>query len=551
MSRLHRLFGPRLLGPVVTLASGMLLAGIGLRVYWAARYGAVLVGCEYVRIAENLLNNRAYVGLGEGPELMFPPFFPVLLIVGSFLAGSVEGAARLIPVLAGGLLVLVVFALARLVYGLRVALVAAVLTALHPVLIDLSSIAEAETVYLPLVMGGLYWGLRALDSGRLTHTVWCSALFGLAYLTRPEALLYPCVLLAAMLVSDWRRPAFLRRLGLQCLCLVAPILVLAAPYVTYLWRHTGDLRLEGKAIMNYTIGERRNAGLGSAEASLGIGPDLSEDGPQLSPNHFIAATHRRPPIRDLGSYWVKSAQRNKATLFRYLGSPALGSVLAIGLIVLGLFRRPWSPRRAGHEVVLLGVALGNVFLILGLHAVLFRYVLPLMVLSLLWVSKGIDEVAEWSAGTLRRAVSLRRRPPPWVGMSIRCVLMAALVLLSLRGLRWEQFEDHGPKTVMLKEVGTWLDQYRPGPKRVMTMYPQVGYYARGVHLLLPYAEASSLALRYIHLKHPDFIVLTDEDVSLAPYIKKWLEEGIPDPAAELISIGRASPAGVAIYEWHG
>lgn len=55
---------------------------------------------------------------------------------------------------------------------------------------------------------------------------------------------------------------------MQCLCLFAPILGLAAPYVAYLWRHTGDLRLEGKGIMNYTIGERRNAGLGSAEESL-------------------------------------------------------------------------------------------------------------------------------------------------------------------------------------------------------------------------------------------------------------------------------------------
>jgi 4-amino-4-deoxy-L-arabinose transferase-like glycosyltransferase len=163
------LFGRRLRTPSATLALGILVAAVVLRAYWAVHYGTVLLGCEYVRIAENLLTNRTYVGLGEGPELMFPPFFPVLLTLGSFLAGSVEGAARLIPVLAGVLLVPVAFALARLVYGLRVALGVAALTALHPVLIDLSSTTESETVYLPLMLAGFYWGLRALDSGRLTR----------------------------------------------------------------------------------------------------------------------------------------------------------------------------------------------------------------------------------------------------------------------------------------------------------------------------------------------------------------------------------------------
>ena len=38
-----------------------------------------MMGVAYVRIAENLLNRGGYVGLFEGPELVIPPFFPVLL----------------------------------------------------------------------------------------------------------------------------------------------------------------------------------------------------------------------------------------------------------------------------------------------------------------------------------------------------------------------------------------------------------------------------------------------------------------------------------------
>jgi len=539
--------------PSAALFLALLTAAVVLRAYWVVHHSTVLDenGSEYARIAENLLHHGTYVGLFEGPELMFPPLFPVLLVLGSLFTGSIDSAARLIPFLAGVLLVPTAFALARFVYGLRVALGVAALTALHPVFIDLSSTAYSESIYLPLMLAGLYWALRALDSGSRAHTVCCGTMFGLAYLTRPEALLYPIVVLAAMLTTDLKRSAFARRFAVRSLCLFAPIVVLAAPYVAYLSVHTGSLRFEGKGIMNYTISERRNVGIPHHEASLGIGPNLSEDGPHLSPNHFIATAHRLPSIRELANYWVESARRNKTTVWELLLAPQFGSVLAIGLMVLGLFRRPWHQRRAVQEGVLIGVALGHFFLLLGLHAVLFRYIFPILAVSLFWVSKGIEEAAQWGVGTARRVLPLCRPPARWADTGIRCVLIVVLLLQALWGMRWGPLEDQGPKTVLLKEVGTWLGHYRPGPKRVMTMHPQVAYYSGGMLLLMPPAGAS-LALRYVHLKHPDFIVLLEGDGSTVAYLKQWLDEGIPDGAATLIyRAGNPSHGGAAIYEWRG
>src|SRR5690348_7030423 len=120
--------------PFTAIFSGILLAGLALRGYWAIHHGAVLEGngCEYARIAANLVRHGTYVGLSGEPELMFPPFYPILLALGSLAAGSVDSATRLVPFLAGVLLVPAVFVLARLLYGGRVALGAAALTALHP-----------------------------------------------------------------------------------------------------------------------------------------------------------------------------------------------------------------------------------------------------------------------------------------------------------------------------------------------------------------------------------------------------------------------------------
>ena len=548
------LVGRRLLTigpPSAVLFLALLVAAVVLRAYWMVHHSTVLDedATEYARIAENLLHRGAYVGLFEGPELMFPPFFPVLLALGSLVTGSAESAARLVPFLAGVLLVPTVFAVARFMYGLRVALGAAALTALHPVLIDLSSTAYAEGIYLVLILVGLYWALRALDSGSRAHTVCCGTIFGLAFLIRAEALLYPVVVLFVSLTADLKESALASRIGVRALCLVTPIVVLVAPYAAYESSHAGSLRFEGNSLMNYKIGERRNVGMTPTEAALGIGPNLTEDGPQLSPNHFIAAAHQWPSIRDLASYWVQSVRRNQAMLWQHLLAPQFDSILAIGLIILGLFRRPWPPRRALQEGMLIGVALGHLVLLLGAHAVLLRYIFPLVVISWLWASKGIDEAARWGAETAKRALHARRTLSQCVGTGIRCLLIVALLLQALWGMRWGPLEDQGPKTLVLKEVGLWLEHHRPGPKRVMTLRPLIAYYSGGTLLLMPYADAS-LALRYIHLKRPDFIVLLESDGSIADYLKQWLERGIPDAAATLVyRDSDALHGAVAIYEW--
>jgi 4-amino-4-deoxy-L-arabinose transferase-like glycosyltransferase len=532
---------------------GILVAGVALRGYWAIHHGAVLEGngCEYARIAENLVKHGAYVGLSGEPELMFPPLYPILLALGSLIVGSVDGATRLVPFLAGVLLVPAVFAVARLLYGPRVALGAAALTALHPLLIDLSGSAFSEGPYLLLMVMSLYWGLRSLDADTLGPMVWCGVMCGLAYLTRPEAFFYLIVVLAAGLGADLRGPTVVPRVTRRALALLVPFVLLIAPYAAYLSVQTGSLRLEGKGLMNYTIGERQNSGMSKDEASLGIGPDLSEEGPQLSPDHFIATTHRRLSLGEIAHYWVASARRNKNPLVQVLLlSPVFGSGLVVGLITLGLFRRAWTPQRARYEGVLLAVALGHLVLALGLHYVTPRYLLALVPLSLLWVSRGVDEAARWGVATARRGLPLGRQCAPWLDSSIRGVLILAVLLLAALGVRWGSLQDEGPRALLWKDVGTWLGSYRPGPKRVMTVATEIPYYSGGLSFGMPYAEAA-LALRYVHSKHPDFIALVKEEHYRTPYLKEWLLAGIPDQAATLIyRVGPASLPEVAVYEWH-
>jgi hypothetical protein len=200
------------------------------------------------------------------------------------------------------------------------------------------------------------------------------------------------------------------------------------------------------------------------------------------------------------------------------------------------------------ESVLLQVAAGHLLLLLGLHFVLPRYMLPLLLVSLLWVAKGVDEVAWWSLGTARRALAGHRWVARRIATRTRCAVVIGILGLALWGALGKPLQDEGPEDLLLRDVGQWLADYRSGPKRVMTIHPEIAYYSGATWLPLPYADAQ-LSLQYVREKQPDFVVLTGMGHA-APYLAQWLERGIPADAARLIyRAGPASPAAIAIYEW--
>jgi hypothetical protein len=522
-----------------------------LRVFWLWHESRVVEGdeCEYLRLAENLVATHRYVGLFEGPELIYPPLFPILVAAVAQVTSSYPAAGEVVSFVAGMWLVWGVFLLARNVYGTRVGLVAAILAACHPALIELSGAIYSESVYLPLVVGGLFFGLRWLESEDRGSALWSGVCFGCAYLTRPEALLYPLVVAAAFV---WKGCAE-RRWGLTRLASTLPLLAtvaaLAAPYVVYLSVHTGGLRVEGKSVMNYTIAQRLNGGVDVPQATLGISADLREEGPFLSPNRWILQAPHAIALPKLAEYWIPSARRNSLQLEKDLLSPAIGSVLGAGLLALGLIGQPWQRRRFMLEAVTLTIVIGYVAILLGQHYVSFRYVMPLVPFLIVWGANGIDVAGHWFAATARNLLGDRRRAARRLALVGRCALIVA-ALLGIRTLTWDGFfRGDDPGVLEFEKAGLWLAKHRPGPKTVMSANAAAPYYAAGSRMAFPAAEADR-ALAYLREKAPDFIVLTSGPTSLGQYYRDWFAHGIPDPAAHLIHrIGPARSPHAMIFEW--
>jgi hypothetical protein len=105
------------------LAGLIVVASLVVRLAALKHWGTGAIeseGAEYARIAQNLRNGVGYVGIvTPGPELMFPPLFPLLIAGASFVTDSYVRAGRFVSLLLGALLPLPVFGIAARLFNRR------------------------------------------------------------------------------------------------------------------------------------------------------------------------------------------------------------------------------------------------------------------------------------------------------------------------------------------------------------------------------------------------------------------------------------------------
>ena len=530
----------------------IVLLGLVPRFYWMATQTPVisLDGSEYVRMAENLASGKGLIGNFPGFETMYTPLLSVLTAGFDLVTRNAELAAHLICVIFGAALIIPVFFIARRMYGLRVAYLAAVLVAVHPLLIALSGSIYNENVYLTLLLVGVYFGMRSLEYRKNRDYVLLGLFLSLAYLTRPEAFAYPIFFVLAIWVSVIIARVSVRRAALGSALILGIFILFASPYIAFLDRHTGHVRLEGKWDINYTIANRIRSGMNYPEASYGLGQDASIAGPLLDPFRFASYTSYSNSLASKMETLLAMAKVNRQQVPGIMRDGAIGGPILFALMLIGLFRKSWSPRRLFHETILICMVISVLFLMATASDAEFRYVLPFVALSIIWVAKGIDEVGQWTrslASSLQWQLLPKSRS---MGLLAQMMLLLLFLGVALRGTRMNgMFLSEQARYADLKHAGLWLENLRPGPKRIACMGTIPTYYAQGTIIGLPYAN-SSQALRYFELNKVDFIVLDCHYSLVLPEVAQWMKYGIPDSRARLIyKTGADASNGIEIYRW--
>ncbi len=162
----------------------------------------------YLLLGVNLLSGRGYTSWLR-PDLHFPPLYPIVTGLFHRLTGNWEWASNLPYALFGGLLVVPIFLLARRVYRVATAWVAAGFVLLFPAL-SISVLywgSMTEPLFLFLLYAAAAGLLVGLENQQRLWLAVAGGLLGLAYLTRPEGLGYFVVGCLLVLLWPARGPA--------------------------------------------------------------------------------------------------------------------------------------------------------------------------------------------------------------------------------------------------------------------------------------------------------------------------------------------------------
>jgi 4-amino-4-deoxy-L-arabinose transferase-like glycosyltransferase len=480
---------------------------------------------------------------------MFPPLYPLLIAAASFFTPNFHIAAQLVSLIAGISLILAIFGIARSLYGDKAACLAAGLAAIHPLLIMLSTTAWVEGLYIALITMGAYYANRA----QLTNIIWdwilTGTLLGLAYLTAPQAIIFPILYLSALFVIGY--PKKLVTPG-KAAALIGSFILVALPYVIFLSLSFGELKIEGKTVINNEIGGKLLQGIPEKISGFEVTENLEENGVWMQPNLEVAKkSHSTGGYGNTLKLMFTKGFSNLQTVIENLSvKPFFGGPLLLPLVVLGLLRSPWDWHRAKSEAILLLTVAGSA---LAMTTIIYmfdtRYYYILIPFLTIWAAKGILELGEWAEKTLEQ-LHFPKLTPQIAGKVTAQIMTFGMMLIFSAGLvKTTKSFQLQPEFSLRRTAGEWIEATFPVAITIMDYDPATSFHANGKYIHFPYCDEHT-ALKYAEKKKVNFIILKSmiEADDINPYHNKWLKDGIPSPSIHLINTFSDKESRLLVYK---
>lgn len=378
------------------------------------------------------------------------------------------------------------------------------------------------------------------------------AAFGLAYLTRPEALVYLALMLFFVVVY---RLSVDRRSTARLLAPAAVSIVvcglIALPYVLYLHNATGRWLISGKQGVSIDIAwafvNNDEAGHDRAAASLdSTGQEinwLSTEQLDRSLTSWIA--------EDPGRF-VWQVRRNVAATWRALFHEDLLGPWTLVLAGLGLFGVPWTRERLRRQFLLL-LALAPMATT-WIFFVLSRFLVVAVPIALIWAAAGLVMLIGWGGATamilLRGGDEEETETFGWPSVSRgllvdlgRALPLAATVVVLLAG-GFRVVEQEAPRLPSWRvEAAGWLAEHLPPGSPIMTRDTEFAYYAGMPMVALPNADWTP-AQAYGLARGARYLVIEDKEIEFyRPQLQPLLDAGAPNPLPGLTEVARLPLAG--------
>jgi 4-amino-4-deoxy-L-arabinose transferase-like glycosyltransferase len=450
--------------------------------------GSYLTGdsYQYLRAALTFAHGQGLQDMSGNPFTVLTPLYPLLIGILYRLipAMDIETVARLVSLAGASTAVVAFYWLLRARYSLRLSFTAALLFALLPLRVWSGFWALSEGLYVGLVMLGVVLLFRPLRSYWLS-AVLGGVLLGLAYLTRPEAILCVAGVAFLFLVKGQRGRK-------RALLILAGFLLVALPYHAWVYRETGS---PSSGRLGPLFAQSQSLHEGNLSRVLLIN-QVKSDGslvPQPGSDMTLSAIGRR---------YMFFARAEMGRLFYLLGPYFLVLALLIVGGVLSLSKTTVRKIRGFQFAAAWPFVLASWLLFLPFIHIEDRYLLQVMPAFLIWlvlIMVVIREVVE---------TKLRPNAKPLAGF-VSLALIAVFVLSY--GYRLATQIPESDPSVLARRTARWLESEQRPPAPILSQNPDLAFFANGSHLWMPAGETADI-LNYARRKGANYIYVSTQDV---------------------------------------
>lgn len=183
---------------------GVVLLAIGLRLIFGLTFyrwneNTMLDAERYRRVAVSLLEGRGFCEWGNHPTAFVPPIYP-LFLAGCFKIFGVHFLpVILFQALVGGFVPWIIYRLGSHLAGTHVGILSALISAIYPELVVISSFVYTETFFIFMAVLFFFFLYTAMRSNKPKYWVLAGFAFGLGLLIRPLLFFFPLFLFFAFL----------------------------------------------------------------------------------------------------------------------------------------------------------------------------------------------------------------------------------------------------------------------------------------------------------------------------------------------------------------
>jgi hypothetical protein len=235
------------------VSAALILISVGLRTSVILRPPPINIDeARYLVAAHHL---RSGVGYSDwrGPEIDIHPLHPALVAILGRSVGSLETRGRAVTFVCSLMFLWPLGALAWRLGGPKASALFLLLAGTHPWLARASASVQPESLYVLLTAAALV-ALWPGEAGEIPMRRWtlAGALFGLAYLARPEAFLIGVLVGGVVFLgSGGSRRGRLFRFG----AFAVALLMFASPYLVFLRWASGEWIVTGKTAELFFVGQ--------------------------------------------------------------------------------------------------------------------------------------------------------------------------------------------------------------------------------------------------------------------------------------------------------